>query len=301
MSQRFFGVRAVPWLLSGLIVFACSLDERTLQLKPTGGLGGGSGTSSTTGGKGGSGGGRGGTGMNLGGSSTEGGEPGDGGTTNQGGFSGSSGGFGGTMGGSGNAAGSGGIGGGGGSGGKSMDIGDCADLDENGVRDCDETLADNPNFATDTSGWNAEDGATQAWSNKDARDRSGSGSIQVTNVQNATGNGQVVAAAGQCVTIVGNDTYQVRTRVFVDSRASHGTPGLYLWFYDSADCSGSIHHAVASVDLIARGEWQPFGVFGAAPAQAGSMRIRLAAVKNYGDPDFEVFFDDVLAKAVEAE
>jgi hypothetical protein len=56
-----------------------------------------------------------------------------------------------------------------------VDAGACGDLDQNGVQDCDETVARNPRFDASAEDWLADPGVTQVWQAEDARGKAGSG------------------------------------------------------------------------------------------------------------------------------
>jgi hypothetical protein len=275
-----------------------------------GGSGGGSGGSggSASGGAGGSGGSLGSGGSTgTGGSLGTGGASGAGGLTGAGGIGGSgggggSGGSGGSTGGQGGAAGSGvggsgGIAGSGGAGGSHLpSVCSGVDLDGNGVLDCHETLVTNDGFDFDWAGWMAEYGITLSHAPNDAASSTQPGSLAVNFSAVPGTNGVFVSGASQCVPLAASGTYGLWAEASIAAGQGAAGASVSIWFYGSADCSGTIAKAVQSPLTTATGSWQVLTTATQSPAGAGSAAVRLVVQKPGTLGPFVVQFDNVLFK-----
>jgi hypothetical protein len=170
----------------------------------------------------------------------------------------------------------------------------CADLDQDGHPDCDETLVLNARLDSELAPWTAEYGAMQSWDGAhDGLGGHASGSIAVVNAIVVAASGSTMTGASQCVAASAG-AYQVKTQVLIAAGQPAGGAGVNVQFYPTSDCSGPVSGAWSS-DLVAvTGVWTiAAGGFGA-PAGAGSMRVRLVAVKDFAAMPFEAHFDNIL-------
>jgi hypothetical protein len=171
----------------------------------------------------------------------------------------------------------------------------CADLDGDGKPDCQETLLANARFDSDISSWTAEYGASASWQGApDAIGGSASGAIVVSNLNVIATPGTSLAGASQCVPAVAGASYHVAAQVLNASGQGAGSAGLAIQFFPSADCSDSIAGAWSSPVTSTVGVWTVIASTVSAPAAAGSMRVRLVALKPFSAPVFQAHFDNVL-------
>ena len=279
-------------LVALVALVGCPLDERTLQPMPTttdsGGNGGsdggsagapdgGAGGNSSSGGNGGAGGSDADTETSSGGS--------DAGGTSAGGSGGND------TGGAGGSAGASSTGEAGGTG----DPG-CPDLDDNHVADCDETLVDNASFDANLNGWHEETNALANWEHEDALDHDASGSATITNrTVYEDREGQVMRGLWQCIPANPGTAYQMLTQVRITGEEGQGWGGLNLWFYDGADCTGTV--VTASTPLLGTtADWSLTETRAEAPENTQSMLVRLVVNKPYSAPAIAIDFDNVLIR-----
>lgn len=218
-----------------------------------------------------------------------GGEPPVTGGSLSGGSAGATGGGGATAGGGGAAG-----GGSGGTGGGSLDGGPCGDLDQNGVQDCDETVALNARFDSTATSWLADPGVTQVWRAEDARGSATSGALGVTFTTSGTTSSWALAAAGQCQAAWSDDTFVVGARVLVPQGQAGGRGQLELAYFDNDGCTGTVLSSQTAAFSSQVGAWQALHKKVTAPPGTRSLLLRLAAVKPGMQPSLEVRFDDVL-------
>jgi hypothetical protein len=172
-------------------------------------------------------------------------------------------------------------------------VGGCVDLDDNGVGDCNESLLENPGFKQGVESWTADVGAALSWSDGNASIDLPSGSARVTAEGSVDMDGLVAAAAGQCVPIAEGEELKILANAFIPPDQGEGIAGLSIFFFDKANCMGSIKESF-NASGVDTDEWMVLG--GAKTVGAGvlSMRVRLMASKPYRSPTFEVQFDNVL-------
>jgi len=191
------------------------------------------------------------------------------------------------------SAGSGGSAGSAGSG-NQVDSGPCGDLDQNGVQDCDETVAANPRFDANAQGWLADPGVVQSWQSDDARGKAGSGSLQLTYTTGGASSGWALAAAGQCLAAWGGKAYEVGARAKVPAGQTEGHAELSVAIFGNDDCKGSLLTGKTVAFTAQSGSWQVLSGAVTMPAGTRSVLMRLAAAKPGPQPSLEVHFDDVL-------
>jgi len=205
-----------------------------------------------------------------------------------GGLSGSGG-----MSGSGGAGGSGGASGSGGSAGK-PDEGPCGDIDQDGVQDCQETIAKNPGFDADVKSWDVDFNLTQAWKNEDARGTTGSGSMSVVFTTAVGDSSWAAGAASQCLPAWGEKQFELGARAFIPAGQGAGTAQLSLALFGSDDCAGNFLGTTTPALSIQTGAWQVLHSSVKLPAGTRSVLVRLTATKPGTQATLEVHFDDVL-------
>ena len=121
-------------------------------------------------------------------------------------------------------------------------VGDCADLDEDGIADCQETLLINPSFKSDVLHWTVDAGASLTWDPRDALGASDSGSALLTAASERLrrAGGSSLVTAGQCVRVTGGQIVIAYANAWVDDgQDSTGNAALYVDFYNASDCTGT--------------------------------------------------------------
>jgi hypothetical protein len=174
----------------------------------------------------------------------------------------------------------------------------CADLDQNGKPDCDETLLRNSRFDGDLASWVAEYGATTTWQPApDALGGSPSGSMVVANANVVSAVGTSMTGAAQCVHATTAANYFVAAQAKIAAGQGVGSAAVAVQFFPSPDCSGAATGAWSSPITSATIAWTTLSGSVAAPAATGSLRVRVVALKQFSAPSFQVQFDNVLLKA----
>lgn len=193
------------------------------------------------------------------------------------------------------SAGNSGTGGSSGTGGR-PDDGPCGDLDQNGVQDCQETLAKNSTFDASAASWSADPGVTAVWRAEDARGGKASGSVSLTFTSDVSGPGWTLAALGQCVPAWGEQEFEVGARSFIPDGQSGGQAQISLAMFGEDDCAGSFLEAKAPVTSTQSGSWQPLHGTTKMAAGTRSALVRLALSKPGSQASLEVRFDDILIR-----
>jgi hypothetical protein len=180
-------------------------------------------------------------------------------------------------------------------------VGDCADLDEDGVADCQETLLVNPTFKGDVTHWNADAGASLTWDPRDALAAPGSGTALLTAASSAfDAGGSSLTTAGQCVRVTGGQVVVAYANAFVDDdQDENGKAAVYVDFYDAADCTGKSISSFSTPQPLdaSTGVWLTLKAALLATPATSSARVMLAIEKPFMAQSFHARFDNVLLKA----
>jgi hypothetical protein len=170
-----------------------------------------------------------------------------------------------------------------------------------------ETLVENPGFASDASGWDAEmPSITMAWNAADASSDSHSGSLAVMNALSGAADGIADRGASQCLLTAPGRAYGFAADIYIPEGQGDGIDGgtfdasaaVSVIFYASADCTGFSEKRSFSSDASNQaGSWSHREGRAVAPAGAQSMLVRLVTLKNFREYTFEARFDNVLVRA----
>lgn len=174
----------------------------------------------------------------------------------------------------------------------------CADLDTDGVPDCDATLVDNPSFSSDVSGWSTSGGAELAWSKKNALEDANSGSARLTDSTPAVSAPR--ASAFQCVPVDGDSLIVAWANAFVEVSVDgdeQAEAELEVTFVDGDDCNGTTSGYFETPPTSVTGGWTVVQAGALAPASTRSVSVALVGVKA-PDATLSVYFDNVMVKAV---
>jgi hypothetical protein len=176
-------------------------------------------------------------------------------------------------------------------------VGDgCEDLDEDGTRDCEQTVAQNPRFMTNAAGWEPEPTLHQSWEPRDASNIPESGALLVRNTNTAQGVGTMLSGSRQCIAVVGQESYSVAVNTFIPNGQGEGSAGVNVWFFGSDQCEAN-SIGTLPVQLVSEtGVWSVVRGKFSAPGGARSMHVRLVTSKPFAQPSMEALFDDVLVR-----
>lgn len=172
----------------------------------------------------------------------------------------------------------------------------CNDLDQDGVRDCEQTVAENSRFMTDAADWQAEPTQHQAWDERDASNLQASGALLVRNTNHASGTQKMLSGSRQCVPAVGQQSYSVAVNTFIPGGQGSGSAGIALWFFGSDNCAANSIGNVTLQLVSATDQWSVAHGTVQAPGGTRSMYIRLVTEKTFEQPSMEALFDDVLVR-----
>ncbi len=175
--------------------------------------------------------------------------------------------------------------------------GGCGDLDHNGVQDCKETVLSNARFDHDEAGWQAEPSTARIWDPRNARPDQTSGALAVTNGLIYAGEGMTLGGSRQCQPTVGGKKYSVGARAFIPEGQGEVAAGISISFYGIEGCSDYFLSAAPPIMMIAGpNAWGLIKGTVAAPLAAHSAYIRLVTVKPFKQAPTKVLFDDVLVR-----
>jgi hypothetical protein len=169
----------------------------------------------------------------------------------------------------------------------------------NGVLDCDETLAINPDFDSDVLPWIGETGIVLDMHETDAHGVTGSGALSVENQTDVDQSGSSLLAARQCVPILGGAVYNFAVEVSVPAESTNAQGGLILFFYDGAACTGNLTDSPITSNFVSVSEWTVAQKTYLTPASTESVMVRLVSQKMFRDPPRKVLYDNVLVRKVE--
>jgi hypothetical protein len=180
-------------------------------------------------------------------------------------------------------------------------VGGCADLDEDGVADCQESLLTNPSFEADVAHWSADAGASLTWDPRDALGAANSGTALLSAASSAVDTGgSSLLTAGQCITVTGGQIVIAYANALVeDGQDTTGKAAIYVDFYDAAGCggaSGSSFSTPQPLDAVA-GTWLTLKAASLTSAATHSARVMLALEKPLQAQSFHARFDNVLIKS----
>jgi hypothetical protein len=169
----------------------------------------------------------------------------------------------------------------------------CADLDTDGIADCDVTLVETPGFASDVSGWTPLDDAELTWDEKNALGDRPSGSARLSAASPR-------ASAAQCVDLAGQQLVIAYAQTFVEPAPGAEDPPralLEVSFFEAEACDGERSRYFTTPPSAATGEWVTIQAGGLATDATRSLSIELVATKAQSAADVAVYFDNVMLKA----
>ena len=180
----------------------------------------------------------------------------------------------------------------------------CADLDEDGVADCMQTLLSNSTFDANVMNWNADAGASLTWDPRDALAAAGSGTALLTAESSAfDAGGASLFTAGQCVRVSGGQIVLAYANALVDDgQDESGKAAIYVYFYDASECTGTSTSSFSTPQPLdaSTGTWLTLKAALLTSAATHSARVMLAIEKPFVAQSFHARFDNLLLKTESA-
>jgi hypothetical protein len=177
----------------------------------------------------------------------------------------------------------------------SLSGGGCADLNQDQIDDCTQTLVQNSRFDSTASGWIAETFITATWSPMDGSGQPGSGSLLLSNAGPvAQSAGTFMGGADQCIPTELDASYDVAARVMVGPGQADAAGGIDVWMYDDDACKGNLVTAKTPLLGGVSGQWTILRGALSVPGGVHSLSIRLVVAKPFVETVQTVFVDDVL-------
>jgi len=171
--------------------------------------------------------------------------------------------------------------------------GDCADLDTDGVPDCQATLVENPTFESDVDGWTVLGDAQLEWQPENALGDQSSGSAKLT--------AEIPrASAYQCVSLAGAKLVIAYASAYVEpSDDPDQTPQaeLEVTFFQGEGCSGTSDGYFETPPSKDAGTWDTVQAGGLSKETTQSVAIALVGIKPDAVKELDVSFDNVMLKA----
>lgn len=171
----------------------------------------------------------------------------------------------------------------------------CGDIDLNGYDDCSETLARNSRFDHDVNSWQSDYRVITTWSAEDANDQADSGAVSVT-FSTDPETSPSMAGAWQCVPEISVGFYEVGANAFIPAGQGAGWAAINLFLFSGTSCTGSLVSGQSLRLEDTTGSWLTVSGEIHVPPDAGSMAVRLVAVKPGNQTKFSVLFDNVLLR-----
>lgn len=168
----------------------------------------------------------------------------------------------------------------------------CADLDTDGIADCQATLVETPTFTDETAPWLAGAETSLSWDEKNALEDLPSGSAKLS----ATG---PRASASQCVELSGKRLVVAYASAFLepgddDARAQ---ALLVVSYFRTSDCSGMRDGFFETPPTGVSDAWITVQAGGVCGPTTASVSIALVAVKPSTATQVTAYFDNVMLRA----
>jgi hypothetical protein len=164
----------------------------------------------------------------------------------------------------------------------------CADLDTDGVADCEVTLVKNPSFTDGVDGWLPLEGTALTWAEKNALSDLPSGSALIQ--------GAPHSRATQCLPLHGQRLVIAYASAFVESdieEAGHAL--LAVSFFDTAGCEGESRGFFETPASGVVGTWSTIHAGSLSHPETRSISVTLVGV--IGNAESKFYFDNVVLEA----
>lgn len=168
----------------------------------------------------------------------------------------------------------------------------CADLDTDGIADCEATLLGNPSFPEDVDAWTPEGATTLTWAPKNALSDGPSGSAQLSA-------NTVRASAAQCARLSGGGLVIAYASAFVEASGDSDDSAravLEAALFASPDCSGESHGHFETPPSAVLAEWTTIHAGAPSSSDTRSASLALVGAKAASAAQVTVYFDNVMLK-----
>jgi len=169
----------------------------------------------------------------------------------------------------------------------------CADLDTDGVADCDATLVENATFRSDVDGWTALGDAELSWEHENALGDLPSGSAKLSAELPR-------ASAYQCVPLDGLKLVIAYANAWVEPGDDPEDPPqaeLEVTFFQGENCSGVSDGYFTTPRGDDSDAWTTIQAGGLSKDTTQSVSVALVGVKPDSSSKLGVYFDNVMLKA----
>jgi len=169
----------------------------------------------------------------------------------------------------------------------------CADLDTDGVPDCQATLVENPTFTSDVDGWTALGEAELTWQPDNALGDLPSGSAELTSES------EIRASAYQCVPLEGALLAIAYASAFVEPGADAERPSkaeLEVTFFRGEGCSGVSDGYFVTPPSTVAGAWTTIQAGNVSKDTTKSASIALVGLRTDTVATLSIYFDNVMLK-----
>ena len=167
----------------------------------------------------------------------------------------------------------------------------CADLDTDGMPDCESTLVQNPTFTSDTDAWSADSNSELAWDPQNALADEPSGSASVSSSSSRASAVQCVPVSGKWLVIAYADAFAVPP----DDTDDPPQAGLQVSFFDSDDCSGASSNGFNTPQQTAAGAWTVVQAGNVSSTTTQAISVALVVARKTS-ADVSAYFDNVMLK-----
>jgi len=169
----------------------------------------------------------------------------------------------------------------------------CADLDTDGVADCEATLLENGTFQSDVDGWTVLGEAELGWEPENALGDLPSGSAKLS--------AQLPrASAYQCVPLDGKHLVIAYASAWVEPSDDSEDPPqaeLEVTFFQGEGCSGVSDGYFETPPSADSSAWTTIQAGGQSMETTQSVSVALVGVKPSSASELNIYFDNVMLKA----
>lgn len=172
----------------------------------------------------------------------------------------------------------------------------CADLDTDGMPDCEATLVQNPTFTSDVEGWTALGESELSWQPENALGDLPSGSAELSTET------QIRASAYQCVPLDGAALVIAYASAFVvpaDEGEQPSKAELEVTFFRGEGCNGVSDGYFVTPPSTTAGAWTVVQAGGTSKETTLSASIALVGLRTATDAALSIYFDNVMLKVQE--
>jgi len=169
----------------------------------------------------------------------------------------------------------------------------CADLDTDGIADCEATLVENATFKSDVDGWTALGDAKLSWEPENALGDLPSGSAKLRA-------GLARASAYQCVPLEGKQLVIAYASAVVEPGDDPEEPPqalLEVTFFQGDGCSGMIDGYFETPPGSSSEAWSTIQAGNLSKDTTRSASVALVGIKPDSSSELGIYFDNVMLKA----